>query len=104
MSNFDWAMTPITPERLDELIEIGESNIGKFREENINRMQVDALSALLELKSLRAANRWDDAKAIRAYYFTVYAKGFAGTAPLWHELADETKQLYRNHTAPKDSP
>jgi hypothetical protein len=36
-----------------------------------------------------------DAPAMRKYYVTAFAKGFVNS-PLWHELSEQTRQLYRD--------
>jgi hypothetical protein len=52
----------------------------------------------LEREREKFAEITKDARAIRAYYATAHTMGFVN-APFWHELADETKQLYRDHIA-----
>jgi hypothetical protein len=52
----------------------------------------------LEREREKLAEIEKDARAIRAYYATAHTMGFIN-APFWHELADETKQLYRDHVA-----
>jgi chromosome segregation ATPase len=52
----------------------------------------------LEREREKFAEITKDARAIRAYYATAHTMGFVN-APFWHELANETKQLYRDHIA-----
>jgi hypothetical protein len=70
-----------------------ERDIADYREK-WNAVALENQRQAWEIEQARA-----DAAATRSYYFTVYAKGFAATAPLWHELADVTKQTYREHVA-----